>query len=505
MKRRYILFYLGLLIIGFILGVYVTNYKKFPYNEIRSTANFFQDLITPINEKQIFENEGNSYPHLRVVNKLSETKSIFFILRSEKLELPVQINLFDPINGKKKHSLDISNFNIDYLPKEQCFLKNREACLLYVKLELKTDVKIIGTYIASTAERINYTALEPKSDIVRFENVENCEIAVVYPDYTALAYNTYGNFSLYTKPFPVPGDMGSSMVAYDRPFYSKDINNSYTPAKTISETILEMQLGCVNIETNSSLEFIDNLDQYKLIVITGHDEYWTDSLRKNIDKFVKLGGSLAVFSGNTNFRRIMIEGNKVYRDKYTSQFYPSENITGLATRFGGIPVRNLIELDKLETKNIYFTEDNNLRGMKVINDQHPIFKNTNLKKNDFFGINSELIWYEIDGAPLNPFTDEIDYQIMPEIIPIYDGVTVLDQPYEAFEIIPLASSYLSFFGGKPQYAASFVEYFNGEGRVLNGGSVGWYKVLEKDPTSKQIFKNSIKYLFELHKSSVPKK
>ena len=65
--------------------------------------------------------------------------------------------MFDPINGKKTHSLDISNFNIDYLPKEQCFLKNRET-LLYVKLELKTDVKIIGTYIASTAERIKYSS-----------------------------------------------------------------------------------------------------------------------------------------------------------------------------------------------------------------------------------------------------------------------------------------------------------------------------------------------------------
>ena len=88
-----------------------------------------------------------------------------------------------------------------------------------MKLELKTDVKIIGTYIASTAERINYTALEPKSDIVRFENVENCEIAVVYPDYTALAYNTYGNFSLYTKPFPYQVTW-VHLFAYDRPFYS---------------------------------------------------------------------------------------------------------------------------------------------------------------------------------------------------------------------------------------------------------------------------------------------
>ena len=75
MKRRYILFYLGLLIIGFILGVYVTNYKF--HNEIRSTANF-QDLITPINEKQIFENEGNSYPHLRaIINYLK--RNLFFL------------------------------------------------------------------------------------------------------------------------------------------------------------------------------------------------------------------------------------------------------------------------------------------------------------------------------------------------------------------------------------------------------------------------------------------
>ena len=78
MKRRYILFYLGLLIIGFILGVYVTNYKKFPYNEIRSTAKFFQDLIIPLMKNKFFENEGNSYPHLRVVNKLLK-RNLFFL------------------------------------------------------------------------------------------------------------------------------------------------------------------------------------------------------------------------------------------------------------------------------------------------------------------------------------------------------------------------------------------------------------------------------------------
>jgi hypothetical protein len=293
--------------------------------------------------------------------------------------------------------------------------------------------------------------------------------------------------------------MSSSVVAYDRPLISRDITKTYLPTHVIARAINEINLSCVNLETNSSLEVSANLDQYKLLVLTGHDEYWTDNYRKNIDNFVKSGNSLAVFSGNTNFRRIVLKNNSVWRDKNTDEFNPTENSIGLACRFGCEPVTDIAQLDKLENKNIYFTNKGHLRGMKVIEHQHPIFQNTNLKNNDFFGRDSKLIWYEIDGAPLDPITEKIDIEILPKASPSYDGLNIHNKSFEAKKVIPLAATYLKYFNrNEPQYAATFVEFHSGDGVVLNGGSVGWFRVLETDTKAKLIFSNAIRYLFESH-------
>ncbi|MEE2782055.1 MAG: N,N-dimethylformamidase beta subunit family domain-containing protein [Pseudomonadota bacterium] len=41
-----------------------------------------------------------------------------------------------------------------------------------------------------------------------------------------------------------------------------------------------------------------SLDNYALMVITGHDEYWTAKMRDAVDAFVSAGGNLARFGGN---------------------------------------------------------------------------------------------------------------------------------------------------------------------------------------------------------------
>ena len=142
-----------------------------------------------------------------------------------------------------------------------------------------------------------------------------------------------------------------------------------------------MGLGCVNLESNSTIDPSENLENYKLVILTGHDEYWTESLATKIDKFTKRGGSLAIFSGNTNWRRLVIDDNAVRRDIHTSKSYPTELITGLACRFGCLPLKSIDQIG--EQRNKSFLTDFDLKGMKVLNDSHPIFKGTNLKNNDF--------------------------------------------------------------------------------------------------------------------------
>jgi hypothetical protein len=488
----------AVMISAFTAGIYITEYKKFPYHEMRFITIKAKNVLFPErNDSEYRASKPNiTYPHLRVTydNRNNQTPS--FVLRSDTLELPNAINFFLPLTGKKAYSIDIEEFNVHNLPTAQCILLNGEPCSLYAKITLKPDYHIEGTYLASISKVLNEAALSPVADLVRFKNAPNCSIAVVYPDYTFLAYNSYGGHSLYTAPFPVAGKMHSSFVAYDRPLISHDITKTYIPTHAIARAIVEMDVGCINLETSSSIDNFNNLNRYKLLVLAGHDEYWTDSLRKKFDDFVISGGKLAVFSGNTNYRRLVINENIVSRDMHTAEFNPTENSIGLACRFGCVPVADIKEIDALKRKNVSFTNNRHLRGMKVIASEHPIFQNTGLQKNDFFGLESSLIWHEIDGAPLNPSTDELSRAILPVVSSTYDGETSLNQSYQAENIIPLASSYLSYFGKSPQYAATMAEFRNGDGVVLNGGSVGWFRVLDVDVTAKLIFQNSIRYLLE---------
>lgn len=47
-----------------------------------------------------------------------------------------------------------------------------------------------------------------------------------------------------------------------------------------------------------------NLHTYNLILIVGHDEYWSKNLYDGLDNFIRQGGNVVVFSGNTGYRQV---------------------------------------------------------------------------------------------------------------------------------------------------------------------------------------------------------
>ena len=486
------------IICSFGAGIFIAQYKVYPYSEIRSAAINIRNLIGFQDDSEYRADPFSSdYPHLRVTRfgTLSPEETAL-IIRSDKSPIPNQINFFDPLTGSYAFSLSKEDFHITELPLSQCVLINGEGCSYYAKYQPKKNEMLKGDFLISFDVSINERSHGPRTDFVKFPNEKQCDIAVVYPDYTFLAYNNYGGHSLYSQPFPLAGIMSSSIVAYDRPMMLSDITKTYFPTNTIARAIQKMDVGCISLETNSSLEDHKRINRFKLIVLTGHDEYWTDTLAANIDAYIKSGKSLAVFSGNTNFRRIVINKNSVQRDKHTDEFYPTENIIGLACRFGCLPEREILNV---HPKNSHFLTNKDLRGMKVLDESHRIFKNSGLKKNDFFGRESGLVWYEVDGAPLDLNTEEIAYGRAPSVTLGYDGETLLNAQYEALNVRPLASTHLRYFGSnESQYAATIVEYKNGKGTVINGGSVGWYRSIEKkDALVTSIFQNSITYLLEI--------
>jgi hypothetical protein len=49
------------------------------------------------------------------------------------------------------------------------------------------------------------------------------------------------------------------------------------------------------------------LDDYKALIINGHDEYWSAKMYDGLDRYLKKGGATAVLSGNTMFWRISVD------------------------------------------------------------------------------------------------------------------------------------------------------------------------------------------------------
>ena len=492
---------------SFVYGLAVVQYKLFPFNEIKQIRTLVRDVFPKTGElivkatiepsiqyaEYMADRPRMNYPHLRVLqDQLNNTLTAKVNIRSDSKKIPDRINLFDPLTGSLQHTIEIEEFIVREKPLQQCKLMDHAKCVLYADYTIQFPAEISGDFLITFENSINERSLEPVADFIKINPQDTCKIGVVYPDFTFIAYNAYGGHSLYSEPFPVPGQMESSYVAYDRPMYSNDITKTYFPTNIIARKISEMDIGCVGLESNSSLSD-DRLSNYDLMVLAGHDEYWTKNLTNNINAYVRNGGSLAVFSGNTNFRRIQIDNNRVNRTQYSSKIMAPELITGLACRYGCMPVSSIEFIP--EANRAGFETDFDLKGMKVLMSEHPIFEGTNLKNGDYFGREVNLIWYEIDGAPLDDKNGTIRPDIKPRVTPSYDGESKLSETFQAETVVPLASTHLAYFkSNETQYAATIVEYINGLGRVINAGSVGWFKaLLEKDTISSKIFENIIVY------------
>ena len=130
---------------------------------------------------------------------------------------------------------------------------------------------------------------------------------------TYQAYNTFGATSLYSGPdFP--------RVSFDRPYliyetplppggnwYNPNTNNYHTWDEPF---ILWAEKAGYRIDycANLDLEFQGELlDEYKLVLSVGHDEYWSEGMRDNLEAYIERGGNVAFFSGNSICWQIRVE------------------------------------------------------------------------------------------------------------------------------------------------------------------------------------------------------
>jgi hypothetical protein len=160
-----------------------------------------------------------------------------------------------------------------------------------------------------------------------------------------------------------------------------------------------------SVVTDFELEDLNYFHPAKLLVLPGHSEYWTRNARLNFDQFIADGGNSALFSGNTMwwqirysetrdqmicYRVAALDPIKDERLKTINWFQDSLNyqiIDSIGGDFNGGGGAGVVKGDQ------YF------RGYKIMVPTSPVFKGTNLEKDQILRV-APGGGYEYDGAPI---------------------------------------------------------------------------------------------------------
>lgn len=352
------------------------------------------------------------------------------------------------------------------------------------------EVRLIGS--RGVVSRGIYFNIRPES------GASTPPIAVVYPNITWQAYNPIGGVSFYTA-----GPPALRHISLLRPIMPEDNN---TPEAAFQFPLFLHRNGYdfFTIDDLDLHHHPDVLDSTRLLMIIVHDEYWTLEMRRHVEAFLKRGGNVLVAAGNTCWAKVRLEGpniviNHKIVNRGTESDYarrtglwiqehiqePTERTFGLTWEGGGYGIQTQFPtyqdtpdlLKKTLSERMYRLSG----GMFVMAPEHPVFKDTGLKKDSLFGPRIPIVYKEVDGIPLDQ-DRHLAFNIFPEA---------------PRNMEPLAMAYAwSYTKSRPFTSAVMVDFqYQGRGRVLNLGSIGWYRgIAMKDPITRRILNNAIEYL-----------
>lgn len=142
----------------------------------------------------------------------------------------------------------------------------------------------------------------------------NAKILCVASVTTWQAYNLWGGKSLYGDEPNWIFENRARKVSFNRPPRQYDFDQWELPfirwfykAKNNSQLPENMELEfCTSVDLHAEPELINN---YKLVLSIGHDEYWSWEMRDTIENFIAAGGNVAFLSGNVSWWQVRFEGD----------------------------------------------------------------------------------------------------------------------------------------------------------------------------------------------------
>jgi hypothetical protein len=213
------------------------------------------------------------------------------------------------------------------------------------------------------------------------------------------------------------------------------------------------------------------LGAYALLLSVGHDEYWSEPMRRHVSRFVAAGGNVAFFSGNTCWFMVEFDAPWSFRRvaPWSRVGTPENSLTGVSFRNGGERDRNEHPVPV---------------GYRVQCADHWVYAGTGLREGDSFGAEAGeyIVGYECDGA-------EFDRDEVARGIPAQP--TGRDATPRDFAILGIADLRPSGWGlGN---AAATMGTYTDNGTVFTAATTDWARVLAggSSPAVERITRNVI--------------
>ncbi len=219
------------------------------------------------------------------------------------------------------------------------------------------------------------------------------------------AYNNWGGLSLY-------GYHGRANVQGHRVSFDRPPRSQFGSWELHFVRWAEQNGYRLDYAVNSDLEFRPEiLKHYNLVLSIGHDEYWSASMRDNLETYIKNGGNVAFFSGNSVCWQIRCEDNGraqvCWKQNYhMDPVFKSNDHSTLSTLWS----HHLVKRPENELTGVCFLYGGYHKSHKQLMDgsgaftvhrpDHWLFAGTGLKRGDEFGGKSTIVGYECDGCQL---------------------------------------------------------------------------------------------------------
>jgi hypothetical protein len=366
--------------------------------------------------------------------------------------------------------------------------------------------------------------------VVRGSTASPHPILYQLPVTTYQAYNSWGPSPQYEASlYMINGVQGGvPQVSYDRPYKEDKFREFDLTFVRFMEWAFAGQVDyCTSIDVHANQALLGNQASgslnYRLFLTSGHDEYWSPEMRRQVEWFIKNGGNVAIFAGNVCWWAIKFADsatNRILvcqRQADTNYWFmnpsasflnsPEDALTGISYRRGAY-------------WNFATTSQVPSTGFNVGPSRHWVFRGLTVIDGATVGqglsTNDDgVVGYEVDCAPLQLLRPGDLTQIVYDSnhIPVLDVRDDFDPPLDP-SIREGTPATLMVLGVSPplnsgawvppdtknQWQGSGLQrstftLFRNNGLVFAGGSIFWYRrllesVRQTDPIS-QIARNVI--------------